>query len=189
MTAPAPQPLIWLDLEMTGLHPEHDRILEIASVVTDSDLNVEAEGPSLVIHQSGAALAGMDEWNTSHHGRSGLTNAVRRSRIGVADAEAQTLDFLRRHTLADASPLCGNSVWQDRRFLARYMPALHAHLHYRLIDVSTLSELVARWRPGLMATRPAKRSAHRALDDVYESIAELAWYRSQLFPEAGPASD
>ena len=182
MTPPAPPLLIWLDMEMTGLNPERDSILEIATVITDGELDVVAEGPALAIHQPDAALDGMDEWNVSHHTRSGLVEAVRASPTDTGSAESQTLDFLRRHTNPGESPLCGNSVWQDRRFMARHMPELEAHFHYRLVDVSTINELVKRWRPDLDARKPDKQSLHRAKDDIHEAIAELAWYRRHMFP-------
>jgi oligoribonuclease len=171
--------LIWIDLEMTGLRPDHDSIIEIATVVTDRDLNVVAEGPSLAIHQGEAVLATMDEWNQRQHGGSGLLARVRASRTDVASAERQTLAFLAAHVPAGASPMCGNSICQDRRFLARWMPALEAHFHYRNIDVSTLKELAARWYPQL-PSQFSKRAAHLALADVHESIAELRFYRERL---------
>lgn len=172
------QRLIWLDLEMTGLDPERDRIIEIATLVTDADLNLVAEGPNLVIHQDDALLAGMDEWNTEHHGASGLTQRVRVSTLNEAEAEQQTLAFLRQHLPAGVSPLCGNSICQDRRFLWRYMPRLEAYFHYRHLDVSTLKELYKRWWPE--AEKFSKKSAHRALDDIHESIAELRFYRTHF---------
>ena len=184
MTPPATPLLIWLDMEMTGLNPERDRILEIATIVTDGELSVVAKGPSLVVHQPQSVLDGMDEWNVSHHTRSGLLDATRQSEVDTACAEAQTLDFLRRHTNAGESPLCGNSVWQDRRFMARHMPALEAHFHYRLVDVSTISELAKRWYPDLVTRKPDKQSLHRAMDDILEAVEELAWYRRHLFPAA-----
>jgi oligoribonuclease len=172
--------LIWIDLEMTGLRPEHDSIIEIATVVTDRDLNVTADGPELAIHQDEAVLAGMDEWNQTHHGASGLLARVRASDVSVAEAERRTIAFLAQHVAAGASPMCGNSICQDRRFLARWMPALEKFFHYRNLDVSTLKELAARWYPQF-AGGFSKRSAHLARADIYESIAELHHYRERLF--------
>ena len=172
--------LIWIDLEMTGLRPDHDTIIEIATVVTDRDLNVVADGPELAVHQSEAVLAQMDDWNQRQHGGSGLIARVRASEISVSAAEQETLAFLGAHVAAGASPMCGNSICQDRRFLARWMPALEAFFHYRNIDVSTLKELAARWHPHLSAAL-VKRSAHLARADIYESIAELRFYRERLF--------
>lgn len=175
----APPPLIWIDMEMSGLDPESCRILEIASVVTGSDLEVLAEGPDLVVHQPDEVLDAMDEWCTIHHGKSGLTAAVRASTISLEEAEGRTLEFLSEHTRPGVSPLCGNSVWQDRRFIARYMPALERFMHYRIVDVSSIKELVRRWYPKLVP--PTKRESHRALDDIRESIAELKFYREHVF--------
>ena len=172
--------LVWIDLEMTGLDPERDVILEIASIITDDALREVAVGPELAIAATPAQLDAMDDWNQTHHGASGLIERVRRSAHSVADAERLTLDFVRQHVEADAAPLCGNSIWQDRRFLARHMPALEGHLHYRNIDVSSIKELARRWRPGL-AEGFVKRNAHRALADIRESIAELAHYREHFF--------
>jgi len=177
---PHPDNLIWIDLEMTGLEPLHDRIIELATVVTDKHLEVLAEGPVFAVHQSDEVLAAMDEWNTKQHGASGLTARVRDSAVHEADAERRTLEFLARWSPAGASPMCGNSICQDRRFLARWMPALERHFHYRNLDVSTLKELARRWAPGVAAGL-AKESRHLALDDIRESIAELAHYRAQLF--------
>lgn len=171
--------LIWIDLEMTGLVPERDRIIEIATVVTDAQLNVVAEGPVIAVHQPDEVLAGMDEWCTTQHGRSGLTQRVRDSAIGEAEAEARTLEFLRAWVPERASPICGNSICQDRRFLARWMPALERHFHYRNLDVSTLKELCQRWAPEL-AKGLQKRATHLALDDIYDSIAELRYYREHF---------
>lgn len=168
--------LIWVDLEMTGLDPDTDRILEIATVVTDKDLNVLAEGPTLVVHQSDALLNGMDEWCTTHHGQSGLTQRVKDSSLSEAEVEQQTLDFLNEWVEPGASPLCGNSIWQDRRFLIRYMPKLDSYCHYRNIDVSTLKELARRWRPEVL-DGVHKKGSHRALDDILDSINELRHYR------------
>ena len=172
--------LIWIDLEMTGLNPDADRIIEIATVVTDSGLNVLATGPVRAIHQSEACLAGMDEWNTSHHGASGLTEEVRRSGCDEAQAERETLEFLAQHVAYGVSPMCGNSICQDRRFLARWMPELERFFHYRNLDVSTLKELAQRWYPD-QVEKFQKASAHRALEDIHESIRELEHYRRQMF--------
>ena len=172
--------LIWIDLEMTGLSPEEDVIIEIATVVTDSQLNVVAEGPELAVHQPEEALARMDAWNQRQHGGSGLIGRVRASRVSVAEAERLTLEFLAGHVAAGASPMCGNSICQDRRFLARHMPALERHFHYRNLDVSTLKELARRWYPGV-AGALVKRSAHQARADILESIGELRFYRERLF--------
>ena len=173
--------LVWIDLEMTGLDPERERIIEIAVVVTNGDLEVVAEGPNLVIRQADAILDGMDEWNRTHHGQSGLVDRVRASQISDADAEARVLDFLREHCEPGVCPLAGNSVHRDRRFLRRYMSQLDDYLHYRIIDVSTVKELVRRWYPDAFAAAPAKSDQHRALDDIHESIAELRYYRSSVF--------
>lgn len=170
------QYLIWIDLEMTGLDPDKDRIIEIATIVTDSDLTIVAEGPVFAIHQPEALLAGMDEWNTQHHGASGLVARVRTSRISEQEAEAQTLAFLNQYLDAKVSPICGNSVWQDRRFLSRYMPALDAFFHYRMIDVSTVKELARRWNKPVYEGF-SKEAKHLALEDIRESIAELKHYR------------
>ena len=172
--------LVWIDLEMTGLNVETDVILEIASIVTDAGLDVVAEGPALAIHQGERTLAEMDEWCVEHHTASGLVDRVRHSKISLADAEAATLSFVERHCPPQAAPLCGNSVWQDRRFLARYMPALNNHLHYRIVDVSTVKELALRWRPQLVDAFK-KKNTHRALDDIRESIGELRHYREHFF--------
>ncbi|TQV72741.1 oligoribonuclease [Exilibacterium tricleocarpae] len=171
--------LIWIDLEMTGLNPDTDVIIEIATIVTDADLNTLAEGPVFAIHQPDPVLEGMDEWNTRQHGQSGLTRRVRESSIDTARAEADTLAFLRHWVPAGKSPICGNSICQDRRFLARRMPALEAYFHYRNLDVSTLKELALRWRPEVLAG-VKKAGTHLALDDIRDSIAELKHYR-QVF--------
>lgn len=171
--------LIWIDLEMTGLDPERDLIIEIATVVTDAQLNILAEGPVMAIHQSDSVLAGMDDWNTRQHGQSGLTDRVRASTISAAEAERRTLAFLRDWVAPGASPMCGNSICQDRRFLARYMPELERYFHYRNLDVSTLKELARRWKPSAMQGF-SKKGSHLALDDIRDSIVELAHYRSQL---------
>ncbi|MFT5887556.1 MAG: oligoribonuclease [Zhongshania sp.] len=171
--------LIWIDLEMTGLDTQNDHIIEIATVVTDSDLNIIAEGPMLAIHQSDEVLAAMDEWNTRQHGGSGLTKRVQETCITAAEAERLTLAFLDKHVEKGASPMCGNSICQDRRFMAREMPELEAFFHYRNLDVSSVKELARRWRPELMAGL-TKSSSHLALDDVYDSIAELKYYREHF---------
>ncbi|CAE6947369.1 oligoribonuclease [Pseudomonas marincola] len=170
------QNLIWIDLEMTGLDPEKDVIIEMATIVTDSDLNVLAEGPVIAVHQSDELLAGMDEWNTRTHGQSGLTQRVRESKISPAEAEAQTIAFLQEWVPQGKSPICGNSIGQDRRFLYRYMPALENYFHYRYLDVSTLKILAERWAPQLKEGFQ-KKGSHLALDDIRESIAELKYYR------------
>jgi len=171
--------LIWLDMEMTGLNPDTDRIMEIAIVVTDSQLVTVAEAPVLVIRQTDAALDAMDNWNRGTHGRSGLIEKVRASALAEADAERSMLEFLAQHVPTRASPMCGNSICQDRRFLARWMPDLEAYFHYRNLDVSTLKELVRRWKPEL--TRGVvKNGKHEALADIYESIEEMKYYRDNF---------
>lgn len=172
-------PLVWIDLEMSGLDPDEDVILEIATIVTDADLETVFEGPNLVVDQPEEVLRAMDEWNTRHHGESGLTDRVRQSVISTAEAESRTLEFLEDHIDADDAPLCGNSVYQDRRFLYRYMPDLEAFLHYRNVDVSTIKELVDRWYAD--TEPPEKETRHRALDDIRESIQELRFYREKVF--------
>ena len=175
----SPQNLIWIDLEMTGLEPEHDVIIEMATIVTDSDLNILATGPVIAVHQSDALLAGMDEWNTRTHGESGLTQRVRDSKISTAEAEAQTIAFLEQWVPKGKSPICGNSIGQDRRFLCRYMPTLEAFFHYRNLDVSTLKILAERWAPQIKEGFQ-KKGTHQALDDIRESIAELQYYRERF---------
>jgi len=172
------QNLIWIDLEMTGLDPYQDNIIEIATVVTDNALNVIEEGPSLAIHQSDELLAAMDEWNTRQHGQSGLVERVRQSHINLKTAEQLTLAFLKRLVPRNTSPMCGNTVSQDRRFLYHYMPELEEYFHYRHIDVSTLKELAKRWKPKLPEIQ--KQSKHLAKDDIYESITELKYYRKHF---------
>jgi oligoribonuclease len=179
--------LVWLDLEMTGLDPDTDRIIEIATVVTDSELNVLAEGPELAIWQPEDVLLAMDEWNTEQHGRSGLVERVRRSEHREADAERLTLQFLGGYLPGETSPICGNSICQDRRFLHRRMPALERFFHYRNLDVSALKELCRRWAPELAAAF-TKSATHRALQDVHDSIAELRFYREH-FLRVGPGRD
>jgi oligoribonuclease len=174
---PDPTRLVWIDLEMTGLVPETHRIIEIATIVTDGELRVLAEGPVIAVHQAEADLSLMDEWNTRQHGTSGLIERVRASAYADVDAEAATLAFLREWVPAGKSPICGNSICQDRRFLARWMPELEAFFHYRNLDVSTLKELCQRWAPEL-AKGFSKRSRHLALDDIQDSIEELRYYRS-----------
>ncbi len=171
--------LIWIDMEMTGLVPERDRIIEVALIVTDSELVTIATAPVWVVHQDDAVLAGMDAWNTATHGRSGLVDKVKASTLADADVEAQALAFLAQHVPAKASPMCGNSICQDRRFLARWMPRLEDWFHYRNLDVSTLKELVRRWKPDLAKGIP-KEGKHEALADVEESIAELRYYREHF---------
>ncbi|MCK0764415.1 oligoribonuclease [Chromohalobacter beijerinckii] len=174
--APRNDLLIWIDLEMTGLDPQRERIIEVATLVTDNDLNLIAEGPVLAVHQPDALLEAMDEWNTRTHGASGLTQRVRESRIDTAEAERQTLAFLKTYVTPHSSPMCGNSVHQDRRFMLREMPELAEFFHYRNLDVSTLKELAKRWNPQALAGFE-KRNTHQALDDIRESLAELAHYR------------
>ena len=173
------QNLIWIDLEMTGLFPDKDRIIEIAVVVTDPQLNVRVEGPTLAVHQSNASLDAMDAWNKGTHGRSGLIDRVKASTLDEAQAEAQVIAFLRDYVPAGKSPMCGNSICQDRRFLANHMPALENFFHYRNLDVSTLKELAKRWKPGIMDGFK-KAQAHTAMADIRESIEELAYYREHF---------
>jgi len=171
--------LVWLDMEMTGLDPERDRIIEVAIVITDSQLNTLSQAPVLVVHQADAILDAMDDWNKGTHARSGLIDKVKASTLGEAAAEAQLLAFLAQHVPARTSPMCGNSICQDRRFLARYMPRLEAYFHYRNLDVSTLKELVKRWKPDI-AKGLVKQGKHEALADIYESIDELKYYREHF---------
>ena len=171
--------LIWIDLEMTGLIPETDVIIEIATVVTDADLNIIDEGPSLAIHQKNELIEGMDEWNTNQHNRSGLVKKVQESNISISQAESLTLDFLSKYVDSGVSPMCGNSICQDRRFLYNYMPNLEKFFHYRHIDVSTLKELAVRWKPEIISSS-SKKSRHLALSDIYDSIEELKHYREHF---------
>jgi len=172
-----PATLVWMDMEMTGLEPDRDSILEVATLITDDELNVIAEGPVFAIAQPEAVLAGMDDWNQRTHGESGLLERVRREGVSMAEAERRTLEFIKAHVGEKTAPLCGNTVWQDRRFLYRYMPVLEAWLHYRIIDVSTLKELARRWRPDV-ASGFRKQGNHTALADIRESLEELKHYRS-----------
>ena len=177
------QLLVWMDLEMTGLDPDTDEIIEIATLITDADLNLVAEGPELILHQPQERFDKMDDWNREHHTKSGLWEKVVQSKIDMRAAEEQTLAFVKEHVGERMAPLCGNSIWQDRRFLARHMPALEAYLHYRLVDVSTIKELSRRWYPNL-GPYSKKLLSHRALDDIRESIEELKFYRAKLFVDA-----
>ncbi|MEO2267889.1 oligoribonuclease [Pseudoalteromonas sp. YIC-656] len=172
--------LVWLDLEMTGLDPEQDRILEIATIVTDSELNILAQGPVIAIHQSDELLDSMDEWCTNQHGKSGLTARVKASTVSEQEAMAETIAFLQQWVPKGASPLCGNSIGQDRRFLVRYMLELDNYFHYRSIDVSTIKELARRWHPEVL-TKVKKQGSHLALDDIKDSIMELQVYRTEIF--------
>jgi oligoribonuclease len=177
---PSSDYLVWIDLEMTGLRPDHDVIIEMATIVTDAQLNLVSEGPVIAIHQPDAVLEGMDDWNKRTHGASGLLARVRESQYMIASAEARTLEFLAALVEPNSSPMCGNSICQDRRFLARQMPTLEKFFHYRNLDVSTLKELARRWAPGLTAGF-VKQGEHKALADIQESIRELAFYRQHLF--------
>ena len=171
--------LIWVDMEMTGLNPDTDRIIEVALVITDSQLNTVAEAPVLVVHQPDAILDGMDKWNQSTHSKSGLIDKIKVSKLSEADVEAQMLEFLKQHVPPGASPMCGNSICQDRRFMVRTMPRLEAYFHYRNLDVSTLKELAKRWKPEIAAGF-SKDSKHEALSDIYDSINELKYYRQNF---------
>ena len=181
--------LVWIDMEMTGLEPERERIIEMAVILTDGQLVEIAAGPAIVIHQDDAVLAAMDDWNKKHHGGSGLVERVVASTITDADAETQTLAFINAHVGAKDRPvLAGNSIHQDRRFIRAYMPALEKRLHYRMVDVSTIKELARRWYPAVIAKQPPKKDTHRALDDIRESIDELRYYRQHVFvPPTPPA--
>ncbi|OCG26441.1 oligoribonuclease [Gilliamella sp. Fer1-1] len=172
--------LIWIDLEMTGLNPITDRIIEIATIVTDSNLTILAEGPVIAVHQSDEQLALMDEWNQNTHGKSGLIERVRKSTITEQQAEQQTIEFLKQWVPENCSPICGNTIGQDRRFLFNYMPNLESYFHYRYLDVSTIKELAKRWKPEILKGI-SKQSSHQALDDIRDSIAELAYYRQHFF--------
>ena len=171
--------LIWIDLEMTGLDTQADYIIEVATIVTDKNLNILEEGPVIAVHQDDQVLNGMDDWNRKHHGQSGLIERVRASTVDAAEAERQTVEFLSRYIPGGASPMCGNSICQDRRFLARLMPAMEAYFHYRNLDVSTLKELARRWAPAVY-TAHNKNTTHQALQDIRDSIAELAYYREHF---------
>ena len=176
-----PDKLVWMDLEMTGLDSDRDVIIEMATLITDKDLNVIAEGPEIVIQRSQDLFQTMDAWNQEHHSKSGLWEKVVKSTITQDQAETMTLNFLKQHTGQRESPLCGNSIWQDRRFIAKHMRQLDAFLHYRLVDVSTVKILGKIWNPTAVSTYSEKKSSHRALDDIKESIEELKFYRGSLF--------
>ncbi|MCP4272485.1 MAG: oligoribonuclease [Gammaproteobacteria bacterium] len=171
--------LIWVDLEMTGLEPKTDKVIEIATIVTDKDLNILAEGPTIAIHQSDETLAKMDEWNTSHHGASGLTQRVKDSSEDEQSASRKTIEFLSQYVPASSSPMCGNTICQDRRFMVEHMPELEAFFHYRHIDVSTIKELAKRWKPDFLEGFE-KKGSHLAMDDIRESIAEMVYYREHF---------
>lgn len=173
------QNLVWMDLEMTGLDPDEDVIIEVATIITDSQLNIIAEGPVIAVKQPEVLLDAMDDWNTKTHGNSGLTQRVKDSQTTCRDAELATLAFIKQYVPENTSPLCGNSIHQDRRFLVRYMPELEAYMHYRNLDVSTLKELAKLWRPDLVSGFK-KQGSHQALDDIRESIAEMCYYREHL---------
>ncbi|MGH7739844.1 MAG: oligoribonuclease [bacterium] len=172
--------LVWMDMEMTGLDPKTCVILEIATLITDKDLNLLAKGPVLAVHQPNAVLEAMDDWNKEHHGKSGLVKRVQQSTVSQAQAEQMTLEFVSQHCEPKTSPLCGNTIYQDRRFLLEYMPKLESYLHYRLIDVSTIKELVKRWY-GPESQSPNKKQTHQALEDILETIEELKFYREKVF--------
>ncbi|MDP3620926.1 MAG: oligoribonuclease [Polynucleobacter sp.] len=183
----ASEHLVWLDMEMSGLKPDTDRILEIALIVTDANLNVIATAPVWVVHQADAVLDGMDAWNKGTHGKSGLIDRVKASNLDEAAVEQECIAFLKQHVKAGISPMCGNSICQDRRFMARYMPKLEAYFHYRNVDVSTIKELARRWQPELVKGF-VKKQAHTALADIEESIEELRYYRDRFFMPAGVAA-
>ena len=172
--------LVWMDLEMTGLDPEHDRIIEIATIITNSNLEVVAEGPVFAIKQPQELFDGMDDWNQTHHSQSGLLDRIEAEGVQELEAEAMTLAFIESHVEKGTAPLCGNTIWQDRRFLTRYMPTLESYLHYRMIDVSSVKELAKRWRPDV-ANSFSKKNEHTALADIRESIGELRHYREHFF--------
>lgn len=178
--SPKPDNLVWLDLEMTGLDPERDHIIEIATVVTDKHLEIIAEGPVIAVHQSDELLNGMDEWNTHQHNKSGLVERVRESQFTVKLAEEKTLEFLNRYVIPGKSPMCGNSICQDRRFIYKYMPQLSLFFHYRNLDVSSIKILAQHWAPQIL-TKLTKESTHLALQDIYDSIGELRYYREHFF--------
>ncbi|MCO7244802.1 oligoribonuclease [Halomonas sp. Mc5H-6] len=186
--APRDDRLVWIDLEMTGLDPDKERIIEVATLVTDANLNVVAEGPVIAVKQPDSLLAQMDDWNQKTHGESGLVARVKASAVETAEAEQQTLDFLRQYVTPGSSPMCGNSIHQDRRFLEREMPALWAFFHYRNLDVSTVKELAKRWNPGALAGFK-KQNVHLAMDDIKESIAELSHYRSTFLRLETPSDE
>lgn len=180
--------LVWMDLEMTGLNPDQDEIIEIATIVTDGDLNVVEIGPSLVLNQPESRFEKMDDWNQKHHVKSGLWDKVLASNLSAKDAEEATLEFIKKHCKEKESPLCGNSVWQDRRFLRKYMPSIDQYLHYRIVDVSSFKEMIQRWYP--RAKQAPKRENHLALDDIEDSIEELKFYRNHFFQKAEiPSND
>jgi oligoribonuclease len=183
MTSPTDTHLVWMDLEMTGLDPKTCTIIEIASLVTDKDLNLVAQGPCIAIHQPDPVLDAMDDWNKKHHGESGLIEAIKKSTISLAEAERQTLEFVSKYCKPKSSPLCGNTIYQDRRFLIEYMPKLEEYMHYRLVDVSTIKELVKRWY-GPEFQAPVKKQKHKALDDILETVEELKFYRGKVFKQA-----
>ena len=173
--------LVWLDLEMTGLDPKKCTIVEIGVIITDGELNILAEGPSFAIHHSPKRLAGMEPWSRYHHKKSGLTDACRESKVGLKKAEEETLKFVKQHCRPRTAPLCGNTIWQDRRFLIKYMPKLEQYLHYRVIDVSSVKELVSRWYPPTFKMPREKNQTHRVMDDIRESIEEMRYYRKKVF--------
>lgn len=177
--------LVWIDLEMTGLDPDKDLIIEIATIITDAQLNIIEEGPVIAVHQSDEVLDGMDEWNTRTHNATGLVERVKASKISERTAELQTLEFIQKHVPKNASPLCGNSICQDRRFLYRYMPELESWVHYRNLDVSSIKELAKRWRPDI-ANGFKKANTHKALDDIRESIDELKYFREHFMQTEPP---